>query len=360
MAKIVITDLNGPWIKGDVTYRIICYLANTSGFEDRRFALDLARTNMEQYESGQIKYGDTIKQIMNAYDNLTRGKPKKEICEKIEEYIEKGKIPLHPYYNILSKKFKDRGYKIIGVTSSPQEITDLLKKYVLKFDSIISTPHNVEKDGTFSVLDEAQQLITKERKYAIISGLKEDKDNKDVKSADWNDSIGIGDTVTDFGIFEHTDIKLALNPDSELLSKVNEIIDNGEHGWYIQPDCEGFATDALSGHVNEHFQRKDKELEEKLLAGIGKLKSKPKSAIQLPIEYRHVIDAGNLLWAYSEQYGWDNKLIEYFIDNFVRPAYIINTNKGNPRYENLGRHKFTDLHDEIWKKVPEEIKSRCK
>jgi len=235
--KVVVTDLNGPWIKGDSTYRAICYLVGEKNLQPD-WPLKQAASNMHQYEAGKITYGDAIAQIMSAYDNLTRGKPKKEIEQMLDELAQSGNVPLHPYCGELLMSFKNAGRRVIGVTSSPEEMTSHLRKYVLPMDEMISTPHPVDDAGKFTVIKEP--LMTKERKAAVLAELKKRGD------LDWTDSIGIGDTMTDMGIFDGTVIKVALNPDHELYRAVSTLAAKGEGGWHIAPNCMMLVENLLS------------------------------------------------------------------------------------------------------------------
>lgn len=149
--KIVLTDLNGPWVKGDATYLVVAHLVLDKKLEPK-WTYSQVKSAMQDYERRSVPYGFAVKQFMDAYDNLTRGKPKAEICGMIEEYIKAGNIPLHAYCKDFLKRFKDNKREVVAVTSSPQEIGDAIVKYVLQFDKMIGTPHPVDKDKTFLLI----------------------------------------------------------------------------------------------------------------------------------------------------------------------------------------------------------------
>lgn len=354
--KVIVTDLNGPWAIGDMTFDVLCHLVEGHKLGPQ-FTYEQATFAMKQYRRGKMLYGDAIKEVMSAYNSLTLGKPAKEIREMISEYIKAGNIPLHSYHANFLRRLREAKRRVIGLTSSPEEITEPLRKHVLPMDKIVGTTHKEAEDGTFAKLSEP--LATKDRKYVAASELKQTE-----KDVDWSDSVGIGDTTTDRGIFDHTDIKVALNPDTELFAWV-EAVRARESGWLVVPyhdSLDGVVAALQSGNTHEDVRRREQALADSLAEKFGK-KLAVEPTILLPIEYRHIIDAGKLLRAYAETLGWPDELCALFVERFAKPAYVINKDdekNPDPRYDDPGRKAFTRLFDEILASVPEDVRRKVK
>lgn len=196
-------------------------------------------------------------------------------------------------------------------------------------------------------------MISLERKYKVISDYK-----KTATKIYWADSIGIGDTLNDIGIFEHTDIKVALNPDFELYGWIKTIDPEDKEDWHVAPDCCALS-DSILNVSRTSIAVADDEL--KLIAELekvcaGKIKV-PAPLWQLPVEYRQTIHAAQIFLAYGQQYKWSDAVVVLFNEKVAKSAHIINTNQNNPRYNYPGRAAFTEIWKEIWdKQLPEGVR----
>ena len=109
---------------------------------------------------------------------------------------------LHMYTRDLAHRLKEAGYHIIAISGSPQEILDLFLK-PLGFDRAWGTVLGQDADGRYTgeVLEDPFK-----NKRRVLEGFLEDAD------VGLENSVGVGDTLSDVGFLEMVKTPIAFNP----------------------------------------------------------------------------------------------------------------------------------------------------
>ena len=109
---------------------------------------------------------------------------------------------LHMYTRDLAHRLKEAGYHIIAISGSPQEILDLFLK-PLGFDRAWGTVLGQDADGRYTgeVLEDPFK-----HKRRVLEGFLEDAD------VGLENSVGVGDTLSDVGFLEMVKTPIAFNP----------------------------------------------------------------------------------------------------------------------------------------------------
>jgi phosphoserine phosphatase len=106
----------------------------------------------------------------------------------------------------VARRLKQAGYQLIAISGSPQEILDLFLK-PLRFDRSWGTVLAQDAEGCYT--GEVLQDPFKNKRQVLEEFLGD-------KDAGLEDSVGMGDTLSDVGFLELVHTPIAFNPNRSL------------------------------------------------------------------------------------------------------------------------------------------------
>jgi HAD superfamily hydrolase (TIGR01490 family) len=144
--------------------------------------------------------------VMELFLRELEGVPVAELrrCATVE--VEAHGRRLHIFTRDVARRLKQAGYQLIAISGSPQEILDLFLK-PLRFDRSWGTvlAQDAEECYTGEVLQDPFK-----NKRQVLEEFLGDKD------AGLEDSVGMGDTLSDVGFLELVHTPIAFNPNRSL------------------------------------------------------------------------------------------------------------------------------------------------
>jgi HAD superfamily hydrolase (TIGR01490 family) len=125
-------------------------------------------------------------------------------CARIE--VEAHGRRLHLYTRDLAKRLREAGYYLLAISGSPEEILDIFLK-PLGFDRAFGTV--LAQDAQNRYTGEVLSNPFKDKQRALEEFLAETR-------IDLEESIGVGDTLSDVGFLERVETPIAFNPNHAL------------------------------------------------------------------------------------------------------------------------------------------------
>ena len=124
---------------------------------------------------------------------------------------------LHMYTRDLARRLEQAGYQLIAISGSPQEILDLFLK-PLGFDRSWGTVLGQDAGGCYT--GEVLQDPFKNKRRVLERFLKDAR-------VDLENSVGVGDTLSDVGFLEVVETPIAFNPNRSFFEVARQ------RGWPI-------------------------------------------------------------------------------------------------------------------------------
>lgn len=149
-------------------------------------------------------YGDYINEVVQIYDKHIKGCKAADIKRLSCFVIQEQKDRVYVYTRDLIKKLR-KSHLLAAVSGSPIEIVGEFNRY-WKFDYILATKREV-KNGIYT--GKGKRTPAVDKKSVLLELVKNE-------GLDFVNSIGVGDTESDIGIFELVEEPICFNPNKNL------------------------------------------------------------------------------------------------------------------------------------------------
>ena len=214
MNKFAVFDIDGTLYRWQLYHELVETLANDELLPTE--SAQMLRDVWNEWRGGVISFDKYERAVVNVMiENL----PKVSIidfesaCNKV---VRKSAHKTHYYTRNLLTKLKKKGYKIIAITGSQQELVDRFgERY--GFDIVVGAKY--ERDGDH--FTGKTEVMTIGKKPEILRKIV--KEN----NLSWGDSYAIGDSDGDASILELVENPIAFNPSPGLFERAKK------DGWPI-------------------------------------------------------------------------------------------------------------------------------
>ena len=212
--KFAAFDIDGTLFRWQLFHELVFELRKQGLLDQNADKLDAAFASWQALESSWHDYESTIiTAIMADIKNISTA----QLESAAQTVNKRSGHRVHAYTSNLAKKLKAKGYILIAISGSQQEIAELFAKRY-GFDHCIGMVFERDKKGNYT--GEYERFVVG-RKAEIIKKLVVDY-NLTLK-----DSFAVGDSSGDISMLELVDNPIAFNPDEPLLAKAQE------RGWPI-------------------------------------------------------------------------------------------------------------------------------
>jgi HAD superfamily hydrolase (TIGR01490 family) len=213
--KLAVFDIDGTLFRWQLFHELIFELKDQHLLPaSAQIELEKAFIDWRGLKTGWHDYeGQVVKAIE---DHISDIKPE-ELELAARKVVARSGHKVYAYTANLAKQLKEKGYYLLAISGSQQEIAELFAKKH-GFDACIGMVHERDKTGKFT--GKYERFVIG-RKAAIIKDFVS-QNNLTLKS-----SYAIGDSAGDIDMLELVDNPIAFNPASELERAAHE------HGWPI-------------------------------------------------------------------------------------------------------------------------------
>lgn len=204
--KFAVFDIDGTVYRWQLYHELVQTLA----FEGVLRAEIVIEFNEKwnRWRGGELSFSEYENFVVKAMVDNISGMPVDLFEDTCEKVIQRSSHKTHFYPKDLMKKLKKKGYRIIAITGSQQELIDRFGK-VYNFDIVVGVKYKKE-NGLFTGEVESRTIG---RKPEIL------KQIVDENKLSWKDSLAIGDSDGDAGLLEMVDQPIAFNPSEGLFRK---------------------------------------------------------------------------------------------------------------------------------------------
>ncbi len=204
MKKFAVFDIDGTLIRWQLYHAVVDHLAREGllGKDDQE-KLNQARMVWKRREH-QDAFKDYEKTLIKIYESSLPSLKTKDFDQAVETVAHEYKEQVYSYTRELTSSLKDRGYALLAISGSHQE---LVKHVAMQygFDDWVGTVYQREGDNftgskTVASLDKKKALQNLVEKHNLTD----------------KDSYGIGDSASDASLLEAVENPIAFNPDQQL------------------------------------------------------------------------------------------------------------------------------------------------
>jgi HAD superfamily hydrolase (TIGR01490 family) len=198
-------DIDGTIIRWQLYHALGDELARMGHLDPIQFQkVREARMNWKQRQH-QASFQDYERTLVNLVDAAIATIRVEDLQTACRTVLAEYKDQVYTYTRDLIRDLKTKNYLLFAISASQAEIVQMLAEYY-GFDDYGGSIYGV-KDGYFS----GQKTILKaERKPEYLKELVSKHD------ADWQGSIGVGDSESDIAMLSAVETPLAFNPTREL------------------------------------------------------------------------------------------------------------------------------------------------
>ena len=215
MKKFAVFDIDGTLIRWQL-YHVITDRLAKSGALGEKAPRDIrdARMRWKRRESKE-GFHEYEKVLIQKYEAaLTKIKPE-EFDELVLSVIEEYKDQVYTYTRNLIETLRKKGYFLLAISGSHQELVGHMAQYY-KFDDFIGSQYERTSEG-FS----GKSYIPSFDKASALRKLVE------THNLDYKQSYAVGDTSSDAPMLEMVENPIAFNPDTKLFEAAQK------NGWKV-------------------------------------------------------------------------------------------------------------------------------
>lgn len=206
MNKFAVFDIDGTLYRWQLYHELVQALALADFFPHQ--APLVLNDYFNRWRGGEISFLDYEAFVV---ETMTKNLPLVPIAAfetACDNVVKESAHKTHFYPKTLLKDLKARGYTIIAITGSQQELID---RFAARYGIDIAVGAKYErKDGRFTGETE---VMTVGRKPEILRDIVKEK------QLSWTDSVAIGDSAGDASILELVERPIAFNPDAKLFER---------------------------------------------------------------------------------------------------------------------------------------------
>jgi HAD superfamily hydrolase (TIGR01490 family) len=213
--KFAVFDIDGTLFRWQLFHELVFELSHEGCFpEDVSLKLTQA---FAQWRGQSTTWDEYEQQVISAIsDNITNIPTKQlEVAAKI--VLNKSGNNVHAYTANLAKNLKAKGYYLLALSGSQQEIAEIFAKKH-GFDQCIGMVHGRTDAETYSGVIER---FVVDKKGTLL------KSFVSTNNLSFKDSYGIGDSSSDIPVLELVEHPIAFNPNELLLETAKQ------NGWDI-------------------------------------------------------------------------------------------------------------------------------
>jgi HAD superfamily hydrolase (TIGR01490 family) len=214
MKKFAVFDIDGTLIRWQLYHAVVNRLAAENALGDGFYdGIRTARRTWKNREKPFSEYEDIlIHEFVPMLPNVDPKQYERVVRDIWDEYHNQ----VYTYTRDLIKELRDKGYFLLIVSGSPNEIIELLAKYY-GFDDFVACVFERDKSGRFTGKVDTP---VRDKKLAIQSLIEK-------HGLDWKGSIAVGDSGSDIAMLSQVERPIAFNPDQMLFDAARE------RGWEI-------------------------------------------------------------------------------------------------------------------------------
>lgn len=204
MKKFAVFDIDGTLIRWQLYHAVCNELAKRGAISsDAAKQITEARMRWKRRESDDA-FHEYEAILIKLFEDAMISISHKLVDEIIEEVADKYKTQTYVYTRSMAKNFKAKGYFLIAISGSHDEIVSHIAKNY-GFDLWVGSKYE-RKEESFS----GNSFIASQNKKQILEGIIKEHD------LTINDSFAFGDTANDAPILEMVENPIAFNPNKAL------------------------------------------------------------------------------------------------------------------------------------------------
>jgi HAD superfamily hydrolase (TIGR01490 family) len=208
-------DIDGTLFRWQLFHELV-YKLDSKGLFTPDTSQNLKTAFME-WRGLKISWHEYESTVVSSIQENLKNISNKEFENAAKEVVETSGHKVYAYTAELIKELKSKGYFLLAMTGSQQEVADIFAQKH-GFDKCIGALHKRTKDGGF---DGSFERFVIDKKDTL---LKEFIENNNLT---YTGSYGIGDSDGDIKILELVDHPISFNPTEKLMTKAKE------KGWPI-------------------------------------------------------------------------------------------------------------------------------
>ena len=225
--KIAAFDIDGTIFRSSLLIELVNGLVKDRIFLKK--AEDEIEDDYHAWLNRIANYDTYINKVAEVYFRHIVGCEKKEVLEVGKKVMAKQKLKVYRFTRDLVKDLKKQGYYLIAISGSPMfMVKDFAKR--MGFDIAFGSDLEV-KNGLFT--NKFTQRDSYNQKSKLLMKIIE---NSNI-SADWKNSVAVGDSATDISMLELVGKPIAFNPDGVLVDYAKK------HGWRIVVERKNIVYD---------------------------------------------------------------------------------------------------------------------
>lgn len=213
--SFAVFDIDGTLIRWQLYHAVVNELAKrnllgSQAYEDIR-AARLAwkvRTHPEAFK-------DYERKVVELFDEAVANIPVNEFQKAVDAVINEYKDQVYTYTRDLIRDLKNRGFVLLAISGSQQELVKALAEHYAFDDSVGSLYE--QKDGKFT----GEKVAASEGKAKLLDRLVK------IHHLTYHGSYAVGDSMSDAPMLEKVTHPIAFNPDRKLYQTAKN------NGWKI-------------------------------------------------------------------------------------------------------------------------------
>jgi HAD superfamily hydrolase (TIGR01490 family) len=210
--KFAVFDIDGTLIRWQLYHAVADALVKLGFVEPGAYdSIRASRMDWKTRRPG-MNFRTYELELIRVYEEILASLTPEQLDRAVEAVFNEYKDQVYTYSRDLIKTLKKEGYFLLAISGSQIEIVGLIAKHY-GFNDFTGTAY--ERVGSrFS----GQKTVPSRNKSAVL--------NEMVKrnSLSFENSVAIGDSLSDAAMLEMVDLPIAFNPDQDLFKKA---MDNG-------------------------------------------------------------------------------------------------------------------------------------
>lgn len=203
--KLAIFDIDGTIFRKNLHFELINELSWLKIFpKEVRLRLTEVYSNWIEHEG---TYEDYRKALVDLYAEHIKGCTREDVLRASKIVVPFHAKRTYVFSENLIRELREKGYRLVVISGSPQEIVEEYNSHYLKFDDVFGSVYTVDKDGLYT--GEASHEPSKNKGQVV-------EDYIGRHGLSLKDSYGIGDTESDIGFLRLVENPIAFNPNQGL------------------------------------------------------------------------------------------------------------------------------------------------
>lgn len=205
--KVAIFDIDGTIFRSSLLIEITEALIN-----EKVFSIKARNGYIKEYKKWTERtgtYEDYIMAVVRTFLKNIKGVKHSDFSKVAKKVIALNNNKVYVYTRDLVKKLKQKGYYLLAISNSPQEMVQGFCKK-LGFDKTYGRIYEIGKDDKYTGNILFLDLITDKSKIL--------KRVMDKGGINLKDSIGVGDTEGDIPLLKMVEIPICINPNKNLFN----------------------------------------------------------------------------------------------------------------------------------------------